>query len=93
MEYKYELMSKIYADGGYRGELIDYVKNRCGWDVKITLRTDKLEGFKPLPKRWVVERTFAWLENFRRLAKESIFIVYIMSIYSSDKRVLLWDNQ
>ena len=70
MEYKYELMSKIYADGGYRGELIDYVKNRYGWDVKITLRTDKSEGFKPLPKRWVVERTFAWLENFRRLAKD-----------------------
>ena len=70
MEYKYERMSKIYADGGYRGELIDYVKNRYGWDVKITLRTDKSEGFKPLPKRWVVERTFAWLENFRRLAKD-----------------------
>ena len=70
MEYKYERMSKIYADGSCRGELIDYVKNRYGWDVKITLRTDKLEGFKPLPKRWVVERTFAWLENFRRLAKD-----------------------
>ena len=70
MEHRYERMSKIYADGGYRGELIDYVKNRYGWDVKITLRTDKSEGFKPLPKRWVVERTFAWLENFRRLAKD-----------------------
>jgi len=70
MEHKYERISKIYADGGYRGELIGYVKNRYGWDVEITLRTDKSEGFKPLPKRWVVERTFAWLENFRRLAKD-----------------------
>ena len=46
MEYKYELMSKIYADGGYRGELIDYVKNTYAWDIKITLRTDKSERFE-----------------------------------------------
>ena len=58
MEYRFERMEKIYADGGYRGELSDNVKERFGWDMKITLRTDKSTDFKPLPKRWVVERTF-----------------------------------
>jgi transposase len=63
-------MKKIYADGGYRGELVEHVKNDLGWDMEITLRSDKSTGFKPLPKRWVVERIFSWLENFRRLAKD-----------------------
>lgn len=63
-------MKKIYADGGYRGELIDKVKDELGYDMEITLRTDKSTDFKPLPKRWVVERSFAWLDDFRRLAKD-----------------------
>jgi putative transposase len=67
---RFERMQKIYADGGYRGELEENIKNVFGWDMEITLRSDKSGGFKPLPKRWVVERTFSWLENFRRLAKD-----------------------
>jgi putative transposase len=67
---RFEKMKKIYADGGYRGELAEKVKNRFGWDMEITLRSDKATPFKPLPKRWVVERSFSWLENFRRLAKD-----------------------
>lgn len=70
---KFERMKKIYADGGYRGELADNVKNTFGFNMEITLRTDKSTDFKPLPKRWVVERTFSWLENFRRLAKDYEF--------------------
>jgi putative transposase len=66
---RFERMQKIYADGGYRGELGESVKNDFGLDMEITLRRDKSRGFKPLPKRWVAERTFSWLENFRRLAK------------------------
>jgi putative transposase len=38
--------------------------------MEITLRSDKATEFKPLPKRWVVERSFAWLGDFRRLAKD-----------------------
>ncbi|MDR1056824.1 MAG: transposase, partial [Prevotellaceae bacterium] len=38
--------------------------------MEISLRSDKSSGFKPLPKRWVVERTFSWLENSRWLAKD-----------------------
>jgi putative transposase len=66
----FERMKKIHADGGYRGELAEHVKNDLGWDMEITSRSDKSTGFKPLPKRWIVERTFSWLENFRRLAKD-----------------------
>jgi putative transposase len=67
---RFERMQKIYADGGYRGELEENIKNDLGWDMEITLRSDKSNGFKPLPKRWVVKRTFSWLENFRGLAKD-----------------------
>jgi putative transposase len=70
LNYRFERMRKIYADGGYRGELADKVKASFGWDMEITLRTDKATQFIPLPKRWVVERTFSWFENFRRLAKD-----------------------
>lgn len=70
MEHKFERMKKIYADGGYRGELVDHVRKRFGWEMEITLRSDKSTEFKPLPKRWIVERSFAWLGDFRRLAKD-----------------------
>ena len=70
MNGKYDKMKKIYADGGYRGELGENVKTKFGWDMEITLRSDKATEFKPLPKRWIVERTFSWLENYRRLAKD-----------------------
>jgi putative transposase len=59
MEGCFERMKKIYADGGYRGELEENVKKNFVWDMEITLRSDKSNGFKPLSKRWVVERTFS----------------------------------
>jgi putative transposase len=64
-------MQKIYADGGYRGEeLAEKLKKELNYDLEITLRSDKTTEFKPLPKRWVVERSFAWLNGFRRLSKD-----------------------
>ena len=84
LRYRFDRMQKIYADGGYRGELGGQVKQQLGWDMEITLRSDKDTGFKPLPKRWVVERTFSWLENFRRLAKD-----YEYTVSSSAAMVLL----
>jgi putative transposase len=70
LKWRFERMRKIYADGGYRGQLADNVKERFGWEMEITLRSDKSTEFNPLPKRWVVERSFAWFESFRRLAKD-----------------------
>jgi putative transposase len=60
----------IWADGAYRGAFIETVQRLCGWTVEIILRSDDAKGFQVLPKRWIVERTFAWLLNFRRLSKD-----------------------
>jgi putative transposase len=51
LNYRFERMKKIYADGGYRGDLVEDVKNKFGWNMEITLRSDKATGFKPLPRR------------------------------------------
>ncbi|MCK5170387.1 MAG: IS5 family transposase [Bacteroidales bacterium] len=67
---RFNRLINIFADGGYRGNLIDKVKNRFGWLITIVLRTDKTKNFQVLPKRWVVERTFAWFESYRRLSKD-----------------------
>lgn len=61
---------KIFADGGYRGELIEKVKLKFGFLLEGILRTDTEETFKVLPKRWIVERTFDWFESYRRLSKD-----------------------
>lgn len=60
---------KIYADGGYTGTLIDWAKKMFGYTVEIVKRSDQKE-FKVLPKRWIVERTLAWLSWSRGLAKD-----------------------
>ena len=54
----------IWADGGYRGPLIDWVKRETGWTLEIVKRAE-LHTFKVLPKRWIVERTFGWLMLWR----------------------------
>ena len=60
----------IGADGGYAGQLIEWVKELGSWTLQIVKRNDKLAGFVVLPKRWIVERTFAWLGRCRRLSKD-----------------------
>lgn len=62
--------TKIVADGGYRGKLIETIKQKHNLDVEIVMRTDLNKGFKVLTKRWVVERTFAWFNGYRRLSKD-----------------------
>jgi len=59
-----------FADGGYAGQLIGWVKRRCGWLLQTVLRPVGAVGFVILPKRWVVERTFGWLSKYRRLVKD-----------------------
>ena len=55
----------VWADGGYRGELIQWFKDEAGWTLSIVKRNDDLSTFKVLPKRWIVERTFGWLMFWR----------------------------
>jgi transposase len=63
---------KLYADGGYQGPVFQAALQRvCRQvEVEIVKRSDTARGFVVLPKRWVVERTFAWLNRCRRLAKD-----------------------
>jgi putative transposase len=63
-------LKKIWADGGYRGELIGWVKGTLGWTLEIVEKLGDQVGFQVLPKRWIVERTFAWLNRQRRLSKD-----------------------
>jgi putative transposase len=60
----------IWADGGYAGKLVAWVQSVCGRVLEIVKRSDDVKGFKLLPRRWVVERTFGWLGRQRRLSKD-----------------------
>ena len=60
----------IWVDGGYRGQLLDWVADHCRFQLQVVLRSDHCKGFSVLPKRWVVERTLAWLNHNRRLNKD-----------------------
>ena len=46
------------------------MRAECGWELRVTKRSDKAKGFQVIPKRWVVERTFGWLGRYRRLSKD-----------------------
>ena len=63
---------KLYADGGYQGTKFQQgLKRVCRQiSVEIVKRSDTASKFAVLPKRWIVERTFAWLNRCRRLAKD-----------------------
>ena len=63
-------LALIWADGGYAGKLVGWVQSLCGWLLEIVKRSDDVKGFKLLPRRWVVERTFGWLGRNRRLSKD-----------------------
>lgn len=60
----------IFADGGYRGELVAWVKENLHADLSIVLKKEGQQGFQVLPKRWVIERTNAWVTRNRRLARD-----------------------
>ncbi len=68
----FPFLLKLYADGGYQGpQFRKGVSRVCRQvDVEIVKRSDVAKGFSILPRRWVVERTIAWLNRCRRLAKD-----------------------
>lgn len=75
MADRFPRLKKILADGGYRGEaLSDKVMNTLGCELSIVLRpNESSKKFSVIPKRWIVERSFAWIENFRRVALDYEF--------------------
>jgi transposase len=67
-----ELSSKIkviLADGGYRGQIIETVRKTFGYVIEVVVSGYKEQGFRPIHKRWIVERTFSWFDNDRRLCR------------------------
>jgi putative transposase len=77
-------LRRIWADAVYAGKLVDWTMRVCHWTLEIVRRRDGTKGFEVLPKRWVVERTLAWLGRYRRLSKD-----YEQLPQSSESMILL----
>jgi len=65
-----ERLETIFADGGFRGELVQWTQQVLKASLEIVLKLEGQVGFQVLPKRWVIERTNAWLTRHRRLARD-----------------------
>jgi putative transposase len=63
-------LRKIWADQGYKTHLVEWAHSVWDGVIEIVERPKEAKGFQVLPRRWVVERTFAWLGRCRRLAKD-----------------------
>ena len=67
----FPFIERIYADGGYQGPKAAKAAAKTGtWTIEIVERPAAAIGFEVLPKRWIVERTFAWISRFRRMARD-----------------------
>lgn len=87
MRHRFARLKQLVADGGDQGALEAVVPRVFGWALQIVKRSEGSKGFEVLPKRWVVERTLAWLGRNRRLSKEyeerpesSETMIYLASI-------------
>ena len=67
--FAYPTLKKICGDGGYRGTFVYEAHKYFGLRVEISKKL-KPHGWQVLPKRWIVERTFSWLNHSRRLSKD-----------------------
>jgi putative transposase len=91
----FQRLKVIWADSAYgRNDLPNWVKATFGWLLQTILRPVNLKGFVVLPKRWIVERTFAWLGRYRRHSKDyertiesSEAMIYISMIHTMSRRL------
>ncbi|GLR94609.1 transposase [Bradyrhizobium liaoningense] len=68
---RFPRLEHVFADRIYRGKQLVNALSGCGpWTIEIVERPLGVKGFQLLPRRWVVERTFAWLGRCRRLSKD-----------------------
>ena len=71
--FDFPRLKTFFADGGYRGKLVPFVKKcyrKLEWKLEIVKKQKNFNGFEVLPMRWIVERTNAWNDNNRRLSKD-----------------------
>ncbi len=63
-------LGKVWVDGGYQAGVVAWAVAELGHDLKVVGRPPGTKGFAVVPRRWVVERSFAWIGRYRRLSKE-----------------------
>ena len=66
----FPFLETIFADGAYCGEKLHRAIADAAWRIELVKRSAEAKGFEVIPKRWVVERTIAWINRRRRLAKD-----------------------
>ena len=77
LRHRFARLRLIWADQAYTGELVTWVWALRSWRhirLEVVKRVEGLKGFHVLPKRWIVERTFGWLNRYRRLSKDDEFL-------------------
>ncbi|MFI1106207.1 IS5 family transposase [Streptomyces melanogenes] len=67
---RFQKITLVWADGGYRGRLVTWAREKLQLTLEIVKRSDDMKGFVVLPRRWVVERTLGWLMRSRRLVRD-----------------------
>jgi putative transposase len=107
LEQRFPRLQHLWADQAYTGKLLEWIEQELGWSVEVVERSPRRgfivtpdhqfqrvvlpARFEPLPRRWVVERSFAWIGRNRRLSKEYEFLPATSEtwIYLSMVRVML----
>ncbi len=91
---RFRRLRLIWVDGGYAGELINWAIRVCRWVLEVVKRPEQSVGFVLLHRRWVVERTFAWLGRYRRMSRDYEYLtatsesmIYIAMIHLMSRRL------
>ncbi len=66
----FPFLETIFADGAYGGAKLRKAMDDAAWRIEVVKRSAQAKGFEVIPRRWVVERTIAWINRCRRLAKD-----------------------
>lgn len=84
LKEEFPRLKKLWADAAYAGQFLEWVEQKLGCQLEVVRKLKQQKGFAVLPKRWIVERTFAWLDDNRLLSKE-----YERTLESSEANIYL----